>query len=167
MARWFFESAVAEGGFEVELVDLDKMELPLFDEAKHPVLQQYEHEHTKRWSAKIAEADAFVFVMPEYNYNPPASFVNAIDYLVKEWAHKPAAFVSYGGMSGGIRAVQVAKGLLTALKIMPIPEAVAVTSFTKQIVDGKFTPTEENEKASKVLLSELRRWAEALATLRN
>ena len=166
VAKWFFEAAKAEGSFEVELVDLVEVGLPLFDEPNHPRLQTYEHEHTKRWSAKVEEADAFVFVMPEYNFNPPPSFVNAIDYLVKEWGYKPAAFVSYGGISGGLRAVQVAKGLLTTLNVMPIPEAVVLPMFGKQIADGVFHPTEPNEAAAKVVLRELHRWAGALAALR-
>lgn len=167
VARWFFEEAQKEGGFEVELVDLAEMDLPLFDEPRHPMLQQYEHEHTKRWSAKVAEADAFVFVTPEYNYNPPPSLVNAIDYLVKEWAYKPAAFVAYGGLSGGLRAVQATKGLLTTLKMMPIPEAVALPYFGKQIVDGVFQSTHANDEAAKLVLLELRKWAGALKVIRN
>ena len=55
------------GGFEAALVDLAEFNLPIYDEPKHPVLQQYEHEHTKRWSASVSAADAFVFVTPEYN----------------------------------------------------------------------------------------------------
>lgn len=148
------------------MVDLVEMGLPLFDEPHHPRLQRYEHEHTKRWSAKVSEADAFVFVLPEYNFNPPPSFVNAIDYLVKEWGYKPAAFVSYGGISGGLRAVQVAKGLLTTLNVMPIPEAVVLPMFGKQLQDGVFQPSEANEAAAKTALRELHRWATALITLR-
>ncbi len=166
VARWFHEAAAQEGSFEVELVDLAEMDLPLFDEPRHPMLQTYEHEHTKRWSAKVSEADAFVFVMPEYNFNPPPAFVNAVDYLVKEWAYKPAAFVSYGGVSGGLRAVQSAKLLLTTLKVMPIPETVVLSFFGKQIEDGVFKANEANEGAAKLVLGELRKWAEALKTLR-
>lgn len=166
IARWFADVAGQEGSFEVELVDLADFELPIFDEPHHPRLQKYEHEHTKRWSAKVAEADAFVFVTPEYNYNPPPSFVNAVDYLVHEWAYKPAAFVSYGGMSGGLRAVQSAKLLLTTLKIMPLPDGVVLSSFFSQFEGETFTASESNEAAAKATLVELRKWAGALATLR-
>ncbi len=166
VAEWFFSSAQAEGSFEVELVDLVEVGLPLFDEAHHPRLQKYEHEHTKRWSAKVSEADAFVFVLPEYNFNPPPSFANAIDYLMVEWGYKPAAFVSYGGISGGLRAVQVAKGFLTTLNMMPIPEGVVLPMFGKQLEDGVFKPTEANEAAAKAVLGALHRWAGALLPLR-
>ena len=68
--------------------------------------RQYEHEHTKEWTASVNAADAFVFVLPEYNLLAAARFVNAIDYLFWEWQYKPVGFVSYGGVSGGLRAAQ-------------------------------------------------------------
>src|SRR3954469_13372335 len=78
---WFGQAATAHAGFDVELVDLADMNLPLYDEPRHPRLQQYEHEHTKRWAASVAAADAFVFVTPEYNFGPPPSLVNALNYV--------------------------------------------------------------------------------------
>jgi NAD(P)H-dependent FMN reductase len=76
----------------VELVDLADFNLPLLDEAAHPVFKQYEHEHTKRWSASVNAADAYVFVTPEYDYFPPASLVNAVQVLTREWALRPPAW---------------------------------------------------------------------------
>jgi NAD(P)H-dependent FMN reductase len=93
VGKWVQERAVEHGKFDIELLDLVKFNLPLYDEPKHPSLQQYEHDHTKRWSASVAAADAFVIVTPEFNYGPPPSLVNAFDYVYKE----PAGFVSYGG----------------------------------------------------------------------
>jgi NAD(P)H-dependent FMN reductase len=121
IASWFIERAKKDERFEVVVADLKEIGLPLFDEPKHPRFQQYEHEHTKRWSAIVAAADAFVIVTPEYNFSPPPSIVNALDFVFREWQHKPAAFVSYGGVSGGLRSVQATKLILTSLKVMPIP----------------------------------------------
>src|ERR1700761_4265801 len=103
---------------------------PLPHEPRHPRFPQYEHEHTKRWSATVTRADAFVFVTPEYDHGPPASLVNALQYLQKEWAYKPVAFVSYGGVSGGTRAVNGIKVTVVSLKMMPIFEAVSIPFFT-------------------------------------
>ena len=97
--------------------------------------RSYQHDHTKAWSKTIAEADAFAFVMPEYNYGMPPAMLNAIDYLYFEWCYNPAGFVSYGGASGGVRSVQMAKPVLTSVKVMPIPEGVALPFFAKQIDD--------------------------------
>ncbi|NED84458.1 NAD(P)H-dependent oxidoreductase, partial [Streptomyces sp. SID11233] len=69
--------------------------------------------HTKRWSARVESSDAFVFVMPEYNYGYNAEIKNAIDYLCLEWAYKPVGLVSYGGVSAGTRAAQMIKQVVT------------------------------------------------------
>jgi NAD(P)H-dependent FMN reductase len=166
VATWVDGVARRHGQFDVRLVDLAEVNLPLFDEPRHPRLRQYEHAHTKAWSAVVAEADAFVFVTPEYNFSPPPSLVNAIDFLHGEWAYKAAAFVSYGGVAGGARGVQVAKLMLTTLKVMPIFETVVLPFFAQHIKDGVFEASEANETSAKALLDELARWAGALRPLR-
>lgn len=167
IGAWIQEIAGAHGTFDVQFVDLAEVSLPLLDEPAHPRLRQYTHEHTKRWSALVDSADAFVFVMPEYNFGVPAPLVNALDYLYHEWAYKPVGFLSYGGQSGGMRAVQMAKLLVTALRMMPVPEAVAVPHFTQHFDEaGVFTGTERMVKAAQAMLDELRRWSDALQPLR-
>jgi NAD(P)H-dependent FMN reductase len=167
IGTWFLERAKAHGKFEVELLDLAEIGLPLLDEPKHPRLQQYEHAHTKAWSAKVKACDAFVFVPPEYNFSSPPALLNALDYLFSEWAYKPAAFVSYGGVSGGTRSVQMTKMVLTSLSIMPIPQAVTIAFFSKLIAaDGAFTGNPDLEKSAGAMLDELFKWSGALATLR-
>jgi len=79
IAKWFHEFATRHGKFTTKLVDLQDFNLPIFDEPNHPRLQKYEKEHTKRWSASVATADAYVFVTPEFNYCPPPSFDNALN----------------------------------------------------------------------------------------
>ena len=168
IASWFIEQARAHGEFAVELVDLAGIDLPMFDEPRHPRLREYEHEHTKAWSALVDRADAFVFVTPEYNYGTPPALVNAFDHLVHEWAYKPAGFVSYGGVSAGLRGVQMTKQIVTALRMMPVPEAVAVPFFTQHLDarTGAFDPGAVQAKAAHAMLDELARWADALRPLR-
>ena len=167
IAGWAHEFAMAHGGFDARLVDLAGFGLPVFDEPEHPRLQKYQHAHTKAWSASVAEADAFVFVMPEYNYGPPGAWLNAMNYLVREWQYKAVAFVSYGGISGGLRAVQAAKQLLTALKVVPIPEGVVVPNFAQHIgADSTFMPNDFHSVSARAMLDELLRWTGALSGLR-
>jgi NAD(P)H-dependent FMN reductase len=167
VATWIADRAREHGGFEVRLVDLKEVNLPVFDEPRHPRLKQYENAHTKAWSEIVGAADAFVFVTPEYNFSVPPSLVNALDFLSTEWAYKPAAFVSYGGASGGVRSVQMAKMLMTSLKMMPIPESVAIAMFQNHLDEKKvFVATEAHLKSSKAMLDELVRWAGALRVLR-
>lgn len=167
VATWFAQVASEHAAFEVEGVDLADFDLPIYDEPKHPRLRDYAHEHTKRWSATVETADAYVFVLPEYNYGPPPSFVNAVNYLYHEWTYKPAGMVGYGGISGALRAVQQAKLLLTTVKIMPTPEAVPVPMVGDHIKDGVFHANAQHIGGANIMLDELARWAGALKTLRS
>ena len=166
IAHWLRDVAEAHGGFEVELVDLAEVGLPLLDEAAHPRLQQYEHDHTKRWSQSVASADAFLFVTPEYDYFPPASLVNAVQVLSKEWARKPAGVVSYGGVSGGLRAAQVLRQLLSNVNMHALPQTVPVPFFSQHIQEGAFRPGDQVTAGTQGLLDELLKWATALKSLR-
>lgn len=165
---WFFAHAQKHpSGFdEVVLTDLAELNLPLLDEPKHPRMQDYQHEHTKKWAGIVAGSDAFVFVLPEYNFAPPPGYFNALDYLAVEWACKPAGFVSYGGISGGIRAVQSAKTVLTTLKVMPLPEQVMMPMVFQHLKDGRLEPTAPMIESADAMLPELARWAKALKALR-
>src|SRR3989442_10118863 len=105
VAKWVLEIAKDRKDAEYDLVDIKDFGLPLLDEPMPPSMGKYQERHTKRWAAKIASLDAFVFVSPEYNHGIPAALKNAIDFLFAEWNHKAAGFVSYGG-AGGARAVE-------------------------------------------------------------
>jgi len=166
VAEWVAAAAREHSAFEVVPVDLADFDLPVFDEAKHPRLGDYAHAHTRRWAESVAAADAFLFVTPEYNYFPPPSFVNAVTYLSREWAYKPAALASYGGVSAGLRAAQMEKLLLSSLRVMTIPEAIAIPMFAQFLKDGEFVPNEPLVDGAKLMLSELHRWATALKPMR-
>lgn len=166
VAEWFYEFAKQQSDFEVQLIDLKQVNLPLLDEPKHPLMHDYQFEHTKRWSALIEPADAIVFVTPEYDYFVPAALVNAIDFLAQEWSYKPAGFVGYGGISGGLRSIQAAKPLLTTVKMMPVPESVSVQFVQNFVKEGVFTAERMHEDMSRQMLGELNKWAAALEPLR-
>jgi NAD(P)H-dependent FMN reductase len=167
VAEWFHAYAAKNSSFETELVDLAEFNLPVFDEQHHPRTRKYLNDHTQKWAASVADADAYVFVTPEYDYFPPSSLVNALQYLSAEWAYKAAGFVSYGGISGGLRAVQMAKQILGALKLVSIPESVPIPMVAQFIDENRnFTANEPMIAGTKLMLDELERWAAALKTMR-
>jgi NAD(P)H-dependent FMN reductase len=168
VGHWILSAARAHGAWEeIELVDLAEVGLPFMNEPHHPRLGRYTHQHTKDWSAKVSEADAFVFVMPEYNYGYNAELKNAIDYLHSEWHYKPVGLVSYGGVSAGTRAAQMIKQVVTTLKMTPIAEAVSLP-FVRQLLDedGRIAPTEIMNNAAKAMFDELAHVNSALQSLR-
>ena len=167
IAEWFEQRAVAHGGFEVEVADLAAIDLPLMNEPKHPRRREYEHQHTKDWSARVEAADAFVFVHPEYNHGITAPLKNALDYLSQEWAYKPLGLVSYGSVSAGTRAAQMIKQVAVYLKLFTVAEAVSIPFVSRRIGDdGAFEPDEMTEKAADGMLTEMVRLEGALRSLR-
>ena len=168
IAEWFLDAARRHGGFRVNTLDLLEHPLPLLDEPRHPRLRQYARDTTKSWSSLIEHMDAFAFVTPEYNFGSPPSLINALDHLFVEWNYKAVGFVSYGGISGGTRSVQMTKQVVTSLKMVPLFEAVAIPFFTTFIdpESKRFKANESHERAAHAMLDELLRWTRALASLR-
>ena len=167
IGTWFEQCAIAHGAFEVEVADLAEIDLPFLDEPNHPNQQRYTKQHTKDWSARIAASDAFVFVMPEYNHSFTAPLKNAIDFLVKEWGFKPVGLVSYGGISGGLRAAQAFKPVLMGLQMFVLKEAVVI-QFVASLIedDGTFQPTTAIANSVKPMLDELARVTPVMKQLR-
>ena len=116
--------------YTLHLIDLADHPLPLFDEPGVPSQihnrAEYEHEHTRAWSAFISSFDAFIFVTPQYNWGYPASVKNAIDYLFNEWKGKPGMVVSYGGHGGGKASAQLQQ-VLHGLSMRVVEKSVGLT----------------------------------------
>lgn len=167
VGRWFVERATEHPAFDVDLVDLAELDLPFMDEPEHPRFARYVHDHTKRWSARVKAADAFVFVTPEYNHGYNAPLKNAIDFLHHEWEHKPVGFVSYGGVAAGTRAVQQLKPVVAVLRMTPMSDGVYIP-FVGQHLDSerRFQAGDELEAAATALLDALARYEAALRPLR-
>ncbi len=166
VAEWLAAEATADDRFNVTLVDLAEIQLPMMDESDHPRFQRYAHQHTKDWSALISKADAFIFVSPEYNYSFPASLKNALDYLSVEWSNKPAALATYGGVSGGLRAAQHLKDVLGAFSSIVLNEAVVAPFYANQVQNGIFDPTELQVGAARNILGKIAEWHKILKPVR-
>ena len=161
------DRATEHPAFDVDLVDLAELDLPFMDEPEHPRFARYVHDHTKRWSARVKAADAFVFVTPEYNHGYNAPLKNAIDFLHHEWEHKPVGFVSYGGVAAGTRAVQQLKPVVAVLRMTPLSDAVYIPFVHQHLnQDRQFQPSDELETAATALLQALERYEAALRPLR-
>jgi NAD(P)H-dependent FMN reductase len=154
IAQWFHALAIAHDGFDVEFVDLVDVDLPLYNEPRQPITRHYEYDHTKRWSQIVARADAFVFVMPEYNHSYNAALKNALDYLYYEWRDKPVALVSYGGGALGARALEAIKPVLMALRLIYAGE-ISISLSRSPVVENTFSNDEQLDSRANKLLSEL------------
>lgn len=166
IVSWIADKLRAQVGVDVDVVDLQELGLPFYDEPNLPRLRQYVHQHTKDWSARVAAADAFIFVTPEYNGSFPAILKNALDFLHHEWHYKPAGVVTYGGgLSAGFRGAQALRQILAALYMVPIQEAVAIPFVKEHLDESGFHPTQGMELAADAMVREVLRAQGALRTL--
>lgn len=166
-AQWIYGMAKARGDMEVELLDLEQINLPFLDESAPPLQQKYTKEHTKLWSAKIAEADGFIFVTPEYNHSVSAVLKNAVDYLAIEWNYKPLTFVSYGSLAGGSRAVEHWRGIAADLRMFDLREQIMLPNYWEELNDkGEYNFNERHAKGAQGMLDALIFWAEKMKQAR-
>lgn len=165
VAKWVADVAALRDDIDVELVDIADYKLPLLDEPLPASTGQYQHEHTKKFSAKIAEADGFIFVTPEHNHSISASLKNALDYLYAEWNNKAGAIVNYGYTASGARAAEQLRLVLVQLKVPTVAQQTSI--FIPESFEGAdFNPTDRNEHDLNATLDELLPWVEALNTVR-
>jgi NAD(P)H-dependent FMN reductase len=152
IAQWIVKNLPQQPQVNYEIVDLADHALPFFNEPIHPSMNQYSHDHTHKWSEKIKEADAYIFVTPEYNDGYPAVLKNAIDYLFHEWTTKPVMIVSYG-VQGGLGASAQLRQVAMRLKMLPTATSPAIT-LTRDMSDenGQIKDIDELFKSYKVQL---------------
>ncbi|MGW1788237.1 NADPH-dependent FMN reductase [Streptomyces tubercidicus] len=118
-------------------------------------------------SPRLAAADAFVFVTPEYNHSFPASLKNAIDWHNEQWHAKPIGFVSYGGISGGLRAVEQLRVVMAELHATTIRNTVSLHNAWGLFDEEYAMKDTQSDAAAKVMLDQLAWWGDALRAARN
>ncbi|MFD3590762.1 NADPH-dependent FMN reductase [Streptomyces sp. NPDC058683] len=166
VAKWVYDVASRRGDAEYELVDLRDYPLPHLDEPMSAAWgPNYQHDHTKQWSQKIASFDGFVIVTPEYNHSTSGVLKNAIDYLYREWNDKAVGFVSYGGV-GGARAAEHLRLIAGELQMADVRQQVTISLRTEFENFSVFKPGEYTENDLTVLLDQVTAWSNALAPLR-
>jgi NAD(P)H-dependent FMN reductase len=166
IARWFAGYAREHGAFDVEIVDLAEVDLPMFCEPHHPRLANYTLDSTKAFSATIGRADAYAIVHPEYNHSYNAALKNALDHLNQEWADKPVALIGYGGVAAGARAAEALLPVLVALGMSPVRATVPIPFAMKNVAgegdERTFTPAAETEAGAKAALDGVTAWLDVL-----
>ena len=166
-ARWLHKLAEARGDADYELVDLRDYAMPLFDEPKSPAMEPAKHPEAVHFREVVARSDGFVLVTAEYNHGIPASLKNAMDHVYAEWARKPAAFVSYGGV-GGARAVEQLRLVCVEVHLAPLRNTVGIgRPDFGQLMQGKdFEEFPALAQAAGTMLDDLMWWTHALKAAR-
>ncbi len=166
VANWFIEQARDHGELDIDVIDLAEAALPT--ELGAPAKDgSYASPRVRAYAARIAAADAFVVVTPEYNHGYPAGLKLAIDSVYSEWNAKPVGFVSHGGQSGGLRAVEQLRQVFAELHTVTVRNSISFAMAKERFKDdGSPRDPEGAAVAAKQLLSQLVWWAQALRLAR-
>ena len=168
VATWVIDRAGKHQDFETEVLDLRDWPLPMFGETAETIGDfadpTYSDPIVRAWNKKVAEADAYLFITPEYNHSVPGVLKNAIDSVFVSFAlrNKPAAFVGYsGGLVGGARAVEHLAHIAIEAEMVPLRNTVLVGQ-----VQNAFAGTEPTnpttDTALSITLDDLAWWARVL-----
>ncbi|MGW1603496.1 NADPH-dependent FMN reductase [Streptomyces eurythermus] len=159
LAAWLERELGAAHWLDLDVIDLASVSLPMHAmQAGGAAASPIAH--------RLADADGFVFLTPEYNHSFPAPVKNVIDWHMTEWAYKPVAFVGYGG-SGGIRAIEQLRAVFPELRATTVRESVLLPMPWEHLdADGRFVPPPGADQALHATMRELRAWAQALRSLR-
>jgi len=161
VAHWFAAQAARRHDMELDVIDLAEFDLPL-------VLPRQPGAAVGAYIERIDRADAFVIVTPEYNHGYPASLKQAIDIPHTEWKAKPVGFVSYGGLAGGLRAVEQLRQVFAELHVVSMRDTVSFHNFFALFDDhGQPREPEGCTLAAQTMLDQLAWWGRALRTARD
>lgn len=170
---WVVSRVALQPEFELEVLDLRDWQLPMFGEHQgsigDPRDPSYSDEIVRRWNRKIAEADAYVIITPEYNHSLPGELKNAIDSVFVSFAfrNKPLAAIGYsGGPGGGIRALEHLVQIATEAEAAPLRSTVVLPFVDKAFGDDGEPACPMTEISLQILLEDLAWWARALQDAR-
>jgi chromate reductase len=140
-------------GATLDVFELDG--IPGFNQDK----EQNPPEKVAELKRRIVEADAILFVTPEYNYSVPGVLKNAIDWASRPygesaWNGKPAAIM--GASIGGIataRAQYHLRQIMVFLNMFPLnqPEVMIGNAAERFDAQGNLTDDTTKENMRKLL----------------
>lgn len=168
---WMLDLAKKHPELEAEVLDLRDYEMPFFDQMATPSskTEPYTHPAVQKWTAKIAEADAFVVIAPEYNRGIPGVLKNAIDWVYPEWNKKAIGYVGYGTAMGA-RSIEHLRTSAIEQQMVPVRQAVHIAApwTMRENFVGPMKPgsLDQFERDAQTMLGQLKEWGEAGRTLR-
>lgn len=162
VANWFVGEARQRPDLDIDVLDLAEAGLP-------DRLTGYETPPPAEVAAvtpRLAATDAYVVITPEYNHSYPAPLKTLIDWHLDEWQAKPVAFVSYGGMSGGLRAVEHLRAVFAEVHATTVRETVSFHGAWARFDGARPIEAAECAAAAKTMLDQLAWWGIALRDAR-
>ena len=145
---------------QAEIVDLKEWNLPFFAGSHPPATGIYDQPKQQEWADKIAQADAIIFISPEYNHGYSPALKNALDYLGKEWQGKPAAYIGYGATNGS-RSIDQIRQVGTQLGLVDTNAVIEIRDIFARNKDYSFQGNEFDNKNLKAVVDRLIQYVSA------
>ena len=161
----YLVSAFTEHGARAELIDAKAIDLPMLDRMykEHPAGTA--PAAMEALAQKIKAADAFVFVVGEYNWSVQPGLKNLTDHFLEEWFWRPAAIASYSaGRVAGVRSSVAWHGILSEMGMVVISSTLAVGNIGQSLDNAGDTTGEGGaalERAFPRFADDLAWWTEA------
>jgi NAD(P)H-dependent FMN reductase len=159
VAQWFLKQVADIDGIDVDTIDLADLDLHTSIGIDPPATMQ-------AITPRVAAADAFVFITPEYNHSFPASIKAFIDLHVEQWSGKAIGFVSYGGVAGGLRSVEALRLVFASLSAATVRNTVSFANAWDVFIDGVPSNSEQSAAAAASLVQQIKWWGRALRNAR-
>ncbi|MET9778904.1 NAD(P)H-dependent oxidoreductase [Streptomyces sp. NPDC006367] len=159
VAGWFADVARRREDLVLDVVDVAHHPLPSDLAADDPV--------TTALRPRIAGAEAYAVVVPEYNRSIPGPLKTLIDSFQAEWQAKPVGFIGYGlGAAGGVRAIEHLRQIFAEFHCVGMKDVVTFPRVLDHFDDEGRFPADPGrcEAAAKLMLDQLTWWADALRT---
>lgn len=169
-AQWIHGLLAEREGVRAELIDLEDWPLPSYSYPVHATAAEKTYAEGSlqaRWAQTIRALDGFIVVTPEYNRGYPGHLKTALDHLYQAWNGKPMAFVSYGGVAAGARAVEQLKQVASELQLVPLREDVSIGLIGLTLDERGFPSGEPRLKKANAMLDALVRWTRLLKSERS
>jgi NAD(P)H-dependent FMN reductase len=168
---WAKALAEKDPSVAAEVVDLREFKMPFFDQAVTPSSKKepYANPEVQKWTAQIADGDAFIIIAPEYNRGVPGVLKNAIDWVFGEWHKKPVGYVGYG-TTGGSRSVDSLRTSAVELQMVPVRTAVHIPGhWTLRDETGALKPgsLDQYAHAFDTMLGQIKEWGNASRSMRS
>ncbi len=166
----FIVTGLGARGAAAELVDAKAVGLPMLDRMYKEYSAGSAPPAMEALAARIRAADAFVFVVGEYNWGIQPGLKNLTDHFLEEWFWRPAAIASYSaGRLSGARSGALWHGTLSEMGMVVISSTLAVGPITHTLsADGVPVgePGQALERAFPRFADDLAWWTEAARTQR-
>ncbi|HLZ84538.1 MAG TPA: NAD(P)H-dependent oxidoreductase [Caulobacteraceae bacterium] len=123
----FLVSRLNARGAAAELIDAKAVGLPMLDRMYKEHAPGTAPANMEALAGKIRAADAFLFVVGEYNWGVQPGLKNLTDHYLEEWFWRPAAIASYSfGRIAGARSSTAWRATLGEMGMVVISSTLTV-----------------------------------------